>query len=151
MRKAVPPVPLCPLFAPTVAKPFKAPYERSSYLMPCSGQYPSVCGLLTLSTKYSQPSIPPFPVAKKRPDQFSGNHASNDIFEVLDVFISSVMRQRSTDTFWLARLQLASLSGKVKLVPAVTYWRTLSFTPVVRLSGLKARHSCSKPADATAT
>ena len=94
--------------------------------------------------------MPPFPVARKRPDQSSGNHASKDIFDVLVVLISSVIRQRSTETTWLARPQVASLSGNVKLVPAGTCWRTLRVAPLTCNSGSNARHLFSNSDDAAA-
>ena len=94
--------------------------------------------------------MPPFPVARNRPDQSSGNHASKEILEVLVVLISSAIRQRSTETTWLARPQVASLSGNVRLVPAGTCWRTLQVAPLMYLSGSNARHFSSKADDAAA-
>jgi len=87
-----------------------------------------------------QPSMPPFPVARKRPDQFSGNQASKTMLEELEVLIVSAMRQRSADTVWLARLHVASLSGKAIVVPAATNWRTFSVALSMWFAGWKARH-----------
>ena len=100
--------------------------------------------------QHLQPSMPPFPVARNLPDQSSGNHASKETLEVLVVLISSAIRQRSTETTWLARPQVASLSGNVKLVPAGTCWRTLRVAPLMYLSGSNARHLFSNPDDTAA-
>ena len=73
---------------------------------------------------YSHPSMPPFPVARKRPLHSAGSHSSKDKLDLLDVDIESPTRQRSTLTSWLDRLQERSLSGNVSFVPAFAYSRT---------------------------
>ena len=47
---------------------------------------------------YSHPSMPPFPVARKRPVHSAGSHSSKYMLDLLDVDIESPTRQRSTST-----------------------------------------------------
>lgn len=69
-----------------------------------------------------QPLIPPFPVLRKRPDQFLGNHASMLISERFDVGMRRATRQISAEMIWYGRVQVTLLSGNVRLVPAATAW-----------------------------
>jgi hypothetical protein len=88
-----------------------------------------------LDIGYSHPSMPPLPVARNRPVQFSGSQASNEILESLEVFIDSAIRHRLAEIAWEPRLQVASLSGNASFVPAGTYLRTLRVASVMRSSG----------------
>ena len=117
----------------------------------CCRQHQVQLILILLFIQHLQPSIPPLPVARKRPDQSSGNHASKAVFEILDVLISSVIRQRSTETIWLVRPHVTSLSGNVRLAPAGTCWRTFRVASLMYFSGVKARHFFSNADDAIET
>ena len=96
-------VPLWPLFEPTAAKLFAVVYARSSYFIPKSLVSPPkaprrFCEMFCTGIKDLQPSIPPLPVDRNRPLQFSGSHISNDMLDLFDVGMDSPTRQRSTVT-----------------------------------------------------
>jgi hypothetical protein len=103
---------------------------------------------LTTTIKPIHPSIPPFPVAKNRPDHVSGSQASNVILDSLVVRIAKAIRHKSTATTCFPRLQEAALSGNVNVVFAATYSRTLRVDPGTTSSGLNARHFSSKADEA---
>lgn len=88
--------------------------------------------------------MPPLPVARKRPDQFSGSQASKVIFDRLDVCIERAIRQTLAGTSCFARLQLGTLSGKVSVVLAATYSSTFRVAFGTSFSGSNARHLFSK-------
>jgi hypothetical protein len=88
--------------------------------------------------------MPPFPVAKVRPVHFSGSHSSRVILDLFEVGTDSAMRHKLTVTTWLLRLQVASLSGKVRFVPAGTNPSCVLVEFQTLASGLKAKHPASK-------
>ena len=96
-------VPLWPLFEPTDAKLFAVVYARSSYFIPIFSRkstqsiYRFPRNVLH-KINHLQPSIPPLPVDRNRPLQFSGSHSSNDMLDLFDVGIDSPTRQRFTVT-----------------------------------------------------
>jgi hypothetical protein len=73
---------------------------------------------------YVQPSRPPLPVAKNRPLQIAGSHISNVMLERVEVGIERATRHRFVETTWFDRLQVGSLYGNVRFVPAGTYSST---------------------------
>lgn len=98
------------------------------------------CMVVGLSQAHSHPSIPPLPLARNRPFQFSGSHISKDILDLLEGGMESPTRHRSTGTTWLDRLHVGSFSGKVRFVPAATYSRTVRLLLKKCVSGARDKH-----------
>lgn len=93
-----------------------------------------------------QPPIPPFPVAKKRPDQVSGSHISYVMLDRLEVGMDIAMRHRSAIAAWPLVPHVGSLSASATWLPALTNCSSVRVALRTEPSGRNCRHFSSKGA-----
>jgi hypothetical protein len=90
------------------------------------------------------PPSPPFPVLRKRPDQFFGSQASRTIPLMLDVDTCMLTRHKSADTTWKGRVQVGLLLGNVRFVPEGTKVAKLTVTFSIAIDCARAAHEALK-------